>query len=124
MPVRSLSSSSMRWPARDEVHAAAARWARRLAQSEPSVLAVGYFGSYARGEAGVGSDLDVIVIVSGPDVPDRSGEVWSLEQLPVPADLLVYTQAQWSQLAERNGRFYRVLRAETVWLTDAPPLLG
>ncbi|GGM97879.1 hypothetical protein GCM10007092_09460 [Thermus composti] len=30
----------------------------------PGLVAAGYFGSYARGEAGVGSDLDLLLLVA------------------------------------------------------------
>jgi predicted nucleotidyltransferase len=35
----------------------------------PEVVRVGYFGSYARGDWGVGSDLDLIIIVDRSDEP-------------------------------------------------------
>lgn len=41
--------------------------------------------------------------------------------LPVPADVLVYTAAEWAALAERSPRFFRTLAAETLWLIGAPP---
>jgi predicted nucleotidyltransferase len=33
------------------------------------VLEIGYFGSYARGDWGVGSDVDLIVIVAESELP-------------------------------------------------------
>lgn len=59
MPVRSLDSSVLRWPDATTVHQAVCRWAREAARTRPEVLRVGYFGSYARGDWGVGSDLDL-----------------------------------------------------------------
>src|SRR5687768_9404967 len=90
MPVRSLTSSVLRWPDADTVHRAATVWAEALVAAEPEVVAVGYFGSYARGDAGVGSDLDLIVVVRESAIPfERRAAMWPLESLPVPADLLV-----------------------------------
>lgn len=55
------------------------------------------FGSYARGEARPGSDLDFLVIADGPFGPERTreGEMVKLWELlfdyPVPMDFLVYS---------------------------------
>jgi hypothetical protein len=75
MPVRSLTSSALRWPDAETVHRAALAWAVALAQSEPAIVAIGYFGSYARGDAGVGSDLDLVVLVRNSRSPSN-GAGW------------------------------------------------
>ena len=91
-----------------------------MAQQHPELLAIGYFGSYARGDWSVGSDLDLIVIVSNAsqDVFHRSTS-WSVEELPVPADLLIYTENDWRSL-DPTSRFSQTLRHETKWLYLAP----
>jgi hypothetical protein len=112
----------LRWPDADSVRGAAEVWATALADTEPEVVAIGYFGSYARGDAGVGSDLDLVVILRESGVPfERRGAMWPLESLPVPADLLVYTEAEWCGLAGRSPRFARVLHEETHWLIGSQP---
>jgi hypothetical protein len=121
MPVRSLNSSVMRWPSRETVLAAARAWAERLASAEPSVVAVGCFGSYARGDSGVGSDLDMIAIVAGPEPSPRRNGVWAVENLPTPAELIVYTTEQWRDLSVNSPRFSQVLQHEALWLCGAPP---
>jgi predicted nucleotidyltransferase len=93
-----------------------ARWAQQVARERPEVLRIGYFGSYARGDWGVGSDVDLVLIVDRADEPFvRRGASWDATDLPVPADLLVYTKAEWEALLGR-GRFGRSLAAETVWV--------
>ena len=122
MPVRSLTSPVLRWPDAESVHAAAVSWVIALATGNPVVVAAGYFGSYARGDAGVGSDLDLVLIVRESALPfERRATLFPIESLPVPADLLVYTIAEWQRLQERGGRFARALRQETRWLAGAPP---
>ena len=60
MPVRSLTSSVIRWPDAETVTDAVRRWAREAAEEQKGVVRIGYFGSYATGDWGVGSDVDFI----------------------------------------------------------------
>jgi predicted nucleotidyltransferase len=45
------------------VEAALREWTREQARLHPELLRLGYFGSYARGDWGVGSDLDLFALV-------------------------------------------------------------
>ena len=81
------------------------------------VVRLGYFGSYARGDAGVGSDLDLIAVIEHTPEPFIGRAVsWELEDLPVPAEILVYTREEWQALSARGGRFADTLRRESVWI--------
>ena len=98
MPVRSLSSSVLRWPDAHTVDHAVRRWAEKRAREFHEVRRIGYFGSYARGDWGVGSDLDIIVIIErSSESFERRAARWDTLELPVPADLLIYTAAEWKQ---------------------------
>lgn len=122
MPVRSLRSSVLRWPDRETVDRSVRSWAARLAEREPELVAVGYFGSYARGDAGVGSDVDLVVILRATtQPPERRAARWDLEQLPVPAEALVYTCEEWQRLPAASPRLHRTLLDETVWVWGQPP---
>ena len=80
------------------------------------MLRVGYVGSYARGDWSVGSDLDVLIIVESSTQPFEQRAVpWDTISLPVPTDVLMYTQAEWDAL-DRQGRFYQTLMREAVWV--------
>lgn len=104
MPVRSLSSSILRWPDDNQVDLAVREWARRLAQHNQKVSRVGYTGSYARGDWGVGSDVDLIVILHEIDEPFvERGRYFDITELPVPADVLVYSESEWADVGE-NAR--------------------
>ena len=122
MPVTSSSSSVKRWPATEAVLGALRAWAEAEAAARPDLEALGYFGSYARGNEGFGSDLDLVAVVAASAVPRMERpRLWRTESLPVPTDLLVYTADEWESLHEDGGRFARVLAAETVWLVDRRP---
>ena len=117
MPVRSLSSSVLRWPDRDTVERAARSWAAAQAKGHPELRRLGFFGSYARGDWGVGSDLDLVAVVDASELPfERRAGAFDLSRLPVPAELLVYTESEWRDLPAASTRFARMLKREAVWL--------
>jgi len=75
------------------------------------------FGSHARGSAGPGSDVDLLVIEDDPFGPGRSRrrEMARLSRLlarfPVPQDVLVYTAEETEHWAStRNHVVARALR--------------
>ncbi|MCM8749772.1 nucleotidyltransferase domain-containing protein [Thermomicrobiaceae bacterium CFH 74404] len=111
------TSSVRTWPDRATVDRAVRAWAAALAegQPQPPIRCVGYFGSYARGDWGFGSDIDLIVIVEEDSTP------WMLRplrydtiSLPVPSDLLVYTVAEWAKI--RQEPFGAQIAREVVWV--------
>ena len=117
MPVKSLNSSILKWPDRLTVDQAARSWAASEARRHPELLNLGYFGSYARGDAGVGSDLDLIAIVDQDTEPfERRSLTWDLNSLPVPAELIVYTRNEWKRLQKQGERFARMLKSRVVWI--------
>jgi len=62
--------------------------------------------------------LDVLIVVRNAELPfERRAAKWDLGVLPVPADLLVYTEAEWAAL-DRKRRFTKMLREETVWVYE------
>lgn len=118
MPVRSLNSSVLKWPDAELVHKAFMKWARAALKNE-NVTRTGYFGSYARGNAGPGSDLDVVIILKQSDKPfERRRSEWDMSEIPVPVDVLIYTLEEWEKL-DKNSKMTRMLRNETVWANES-----
>lgn len=117
MPVRSLTSPILTWPDGAAVDRAVRGWVEQVVARQPQVLRVAYFGSYARGDWGVGSDLDLLVVVDRSDAPfERRAAQWDATELPVPAELLVYTRDEWEAMARRRGRFYQTVMRDAVWV--------
>jgi predicted nucleotidyltransferase len=114
MPVRSLGSSVLKWPNKQLVDSAVRSWAEKVSEERKDVQKRGYFGSYARGDWGVGSDLDIVVILDGcSDQPMERGAVdWDTTTLPVPSDLLIYTIDEWERIKD-PGSLGRTLLRET-----------
>ena len=122
MPVRSLNSSVLKWPHRETVDRAVRTWAVAECERHSRLNRLGYFGSYARGDWGVGSDLDLVAILSESLEPfERRNLSWNLHPLPVPAELLVYTEQEWERFRRENFQFFRTLERETVWVYERAP---
>jgi hypothetical protein len=121
MPVKSLNSSVLKWPDGKEVDTAVRAWTKELVSTHPNLIKVGYFGSYARGDWGVGSDLDLIAVVTDAQEPfERRSATWDMESFPVPAHALVYTTHEWESLHRSGTRFARMLASDTVWVYAVP----
>lgn len=117
MPTRLLSSSVLKWPDLATVVRAVRAWAAEQATRHPEVLQIGYFGSYARGDWGVGSDVDLVVVVTASEEPfQRRALSWDTSTLPVPAEVLVYTASEWRAKTTNDSRFAKALSDETRWV--------
>ena len=117
MPVRSLSSSVLVWPDHTQVDKAVRAWVVETARQHPKLLRAAYFGSYARGDWGVGSDLDLVAVVrEAAERFERRSLTWDLSNFPVPAELLIYTEDEWQRLQAGSGRFARMLAREAIWV--------
>ena len=91
-------------------------WSIEQALKRPELMYLGYFGSYARGNWGVGSDLDLIAVVDATSEPfERRLLNWEFDILPVPVDILVYTLTEWKELLQKGDKFSRMLNREVIW---------
>lgn len=119
MPVRSLNSAVFKWPSRDEVLVAARQWAGELLRGHPSVERILCVGSCARGDWGVGSDLDIIIVLSDCDLsPVERNAQYEPQDMPVPVDLMIFTRTEWASLRERCPGLYQRLEEEGTDLGD------
>lgn len=116
MPVRSLNSSVLKWPDAQTIDREVRGWAEEVGMGRKDVLRIGYFGSYARGDWGVGSDLDIVIVLESSESPfGRRGVEWDVTGLSVPVEILVYTEEEWDSFSPQN-LFYRTVMQETVWV--------
>lgn len=109
MPVRSLTSSILKWPTEREVSQAVTSWATSLGRTDPNIQKIGYRGSYADGTWGVGSDVDLVIVLESIDRDFlERGRGFDATPLPVPADALVYS----SEEQNHQGRAL----VDTIWV--------
>ena len=109
--------SVLKWPDHLIVDRAVRSWAEKEAARRPNLMRLGYFGSYARGDWGVGSDLDLIAIVDQiSESFERRSLSWDLSHLPVPAEIVVYTENELRDMRKSCGRFVCTLEKEVVWI--------
>jgi predicted nucleotidyltransferase len=105
------------WSDRETVEQALRQWLVQEVGHHPELVRLGYFGSYARSDWGVGSDLDLIAIVHDTDKSfEHRALTWNLNVLPVPTELLVYTQKEWEKLMRECSRFAETISREAVWI--------
>ena len=65
----------------------------------------------------MGSDLDLIAIVErSEEAFEKRSLNWDVNQLPVPAQVLVYTLEEWEFFQQESSRFALTLARETVWV--------
>ena len=121
MPVRSLSSSVFKWPKPPTVIRALKSWVDGIVRQRSDIIGVAYFGSYAHHRSGVGSDLDVLMIVEQSERPfwERALEFDTLS-LPVPAEVVVYSRDEWQGAAAETSGFFHAIRRDAVWVYRHP----
>jgi predicted nucleotidyltransferase len=117
MPVRSLTQSVLRWPQPERVLQEVQAWAAAQRLDCPSLKRVGLFGSYARGTASVGSDLDLLLVDAQAQGPQHQRLMrWPLEQLPLSCDALVLTPQELEELLAGTSRMAAELQRDLRWL--------
>ncbi|MCP9785158.1 nucleotidyltransferase domain-containing protein [Cyanobium sp. N5-Cardenillas] len=107
----------LRWPEPDQVMRQVTTWAEQQGSQTPSLERVAVFGSYGRGTAGVGSDLDLLLIDAGASGPQHRRLLnWPLALLPLSCDALVLTPEEHDALMAAGSRFAMELGRDARWL--------
>jgi predicted nucleotidyltransferase len=84
--------------------------ARDIRKGHPEVRSIRWFGSWVRGDATVGSDVDLCVIVERSDKQrrDRIPDFLPLV-FPVGIDIFVYTQAEFDALRTAHPSMWKAI---------------
>lgn len=118
--MRKGSSGTVRRDAvpREEVFDSARAWAEEARAANPSIVRIGCFGSYARGDHLPSSDLDLFVEVGSSELRmiDRGDGLPPTTSIPVGVDLFVYTSDEIRKLADRSSEWILTIEREAVWV--------
>jgi hypothetical protein len=100
-------------------------WAEQEAQHCPSLQRVGVYGSDGRGDAGVGSDLDLVLIdAAAKGTQSARYRTWPFERLPLSCDALVLTPDEWRELMQNGNSdpvrqtMVRALQSDARWICE------
>jgi predicted nucleotidyltransferase len=81
--------------------------AARIAANHPEVRRIILFGSFARQDFGVHSDLDLLIVLSSSDVPVRERIAEFLEECSVyPTDVFPLTEAELDARLQSGDPFW------------------
>ena len=96
---------------RDRILGELERSVRRLVRAHPEVKRVLLFGSYARGDFGLRSDADILLVLSSSPYEryfDRIPEFLDFFlDMSVPVDIFPYTEAEVERMHERGNPLIR-----------------
>jgi len=95
------------------VRKAVDEYVRDTAQKHPELVKAVLFGSFARGDAVPGSDVDIVLVLSrsGKDYHDRITEFLP-SRFPVGVDVFPYTEEEIRAMLEEGNRFVASALAE------------
>jgi hypothetical protein len=125
MPVRSLTPTLLRLPEPEQQ--------QLLNQVRPSAVQVAaecrdleqvdLFCSDGRGDAGVGSDLDLLLINAGSSGPQQQRLLaWPLAELPLSGAALLLTPSEQVELLASGSPMAAALQADSRWPRQATSL--
>ena len=116
-----LTTAGPRFADREELLSLARETAERIATAQPYVREGILFGSFARGDYGTRSDLDLLVILDRSDKPARERLVDFLEYTSnYPMDIFPLTQAEIESRLREGDPFLRRVMREGILLYPAP----
>ena len=98
-------SARVRYAEPETIRKAVRDYARNIRGGHPEVRSIRWFGSWVRGDAGVGSDVDLCIIVDRCDKSRRDRMMDFLPRVfPVGIDLFVYTLSEFDALRMEHPR--------------------
>ena len=112
VPDESSISARVRYRDPEAIRKAVHDYAREVRNGHPEIHSIRWFGSWARGDAGVGSDVDLCIIVNRSDKPRRDRIMDFLPRIfPVGIDLFVYTLTEFDALGTEHPSMRKAIDA-------------
>jgi predicted nucleotidyltransferase len=89
-----------------------------LEELEPEIIDIRLFGSKARGDAGPGSDLDVLVLVQDSAYSLKHRILWIAADISLEYGVLlsprIIPPEAWNEMVEAETLFFRAISAESI----------
>jgi hypothetical protein len=122
MPVKSSTSSVLIWPSADAVIDAARHWASRVGADSAACFWSDASDPTREALPALAAISTSLSLWPSPTSRSSGAALWDTTLLPVPADLLVYTSAEWTGL--QHTAFGRTLTSDMLWLFERPRIAG
>jgi predicted nucleotidyltransferase len=112
-----LNSAILKWPDKQKVLNEAKLWAESTGLGDRNIIKIFCFGSICTGRWGVGSDLDILIILKQTRVPFISrAMLFNASAISVPTDILVYTESEIATFADEKSRFMDEIQKNSILL--------
>lgn len=106
-----LRSASPKFASRNQILSLAKTTAARIAANHPEVIRVVLFGSFARGDFGVRSDMDLLIVLKSSDLPVRERIAEFLNDCSdYPTDVFPLTEAELHSRLQSDPFWTQALR--------------
>ncbi len=107
-----LPSARPRFVNRSQILSLAKRTAKRIAANHPEVTRILLFGSFARGDFGTRSDMDLLIVLKSSDLPIRDRIAEFLKNCSeYPTDVFPLTEMELETRLKSSDPFWvRALR--------------
>jgi predicted nucleotidyltransferase len=94
----------------ERIRKAVRSYAHDLRTTHREILSLRWFGSWIKGTASVGSDVDLCVIIDRSDKPRRERIPDFLPRtFPVGIDLFIFTEGEFAKLATEHPSLFQVI---------------
>lgn len=101
-----MPSVRIRYLDREAVEKALNEYVQGLAADHPELVKAVLFGSFARGDSVPASDVDLLLVLSGSDLPFQERIVMFLpSRFPVGMDVFPYTRDEIRDMLQEGNRF-------------------
>jgi predicted nucleotidyltransferase len=117
MQVKSSNSVRIRYLDKPGIMKAISCLVEELSQKYPEIERISLFGSFARGEAVPGSDVDILIVLTDSDVPfkDRITK-YMPSSFPVGIDVFPYTRSEIEAMLSQGNYFLKSAEQDSMLL--------
>ena len=119
MQTKSSHSVRIRYLDKPAIMEAISQLVEELSQKHPEIEKIYLFGSFARGEAVPGSDVDILVVLTDSDLSfgDRM-KGYMPSSFPAPLEIFPYTRSEMETMLGEGNHFLRSAQQDSILLFE------